>query len=475
MRVWGIWSRAAIIAALAGSAGGAAWAQVVLDGADEPAEAERRTIEAVRQGSAAARGEPVPAERVTFEQVLADPDNLDLNYRFAQSQIAEGDLKGAMTTLERILLTRPELQRVRLLYAVVLVRLDNTDEAERELKALLTQPMPDSLRAEIEKTLADIDRRKRSTRYAATLTFGGQLNSNRDAAPDSNKRVAGGLTFVSPDGTADAALLAIASFELRHDLGAQAGHEYFLKASGYVAEQRKVDSQDLQAFFAETGFVYRTNFADFTPSLSYGHYLLRGEGYLDTYGAKLDIRRRLDDSWTVYAAGEIQHQDYDRVSTRVGGFAIAPLAHERSGERFEAEAGAIWRLAPQHLLRGNLALATKDANKAFNSYDYGRAELSHTWLLGQGMFLVSTASAALQDYKKADTRIAPQTREDVILLGRVVFGVPLVVWMPQVAGTGLGDMVMSVAAQVTHQDSNITNYTYTDVSGQLLFTKRWEF
>lgn len=52
--------------------------------------------------------------------VLKDPGTLDLACRYAQTQIRKGDLLGASPTLERILLVRPDLPRVRVLYAVVL-------------------------------------------------------------------------------------------------------------------------------------------------------------------------------------------------------------------------------------------------------------------------------------------------------------------------------------------------------------------
>ena len=46
-----------------------------------------------------------------------------------RAQIRRGDVRGAGATLERILLMRPDLPRIRLLYAIVLYRLDNLDEA----------------------------------------------------------------------------------------------------------------------------------------------------------------------------------------------------------------------------------------------------------------------------------------------------------------------------------------------------------
>ena len=449
---------------------------MVAQNTDEPRDSERRTLQSIQRGAEEAQDERLaPSQRVSLDQVLADPDNLELNYRFAQTQIADGDLRGAMSTLERILLTRPELARVRLLYAIVLFRLDNTDEAERELKALQGLEMTPGLRAELEQALRDIERRRKTTRYAANLTFGVQFNTNRDAAPDSNKRIAQGFTFQSKDGRSDFAALAIGSFELHHDLGTQAGDEVFLRASGFLSEQAKVDAQDLQAAFLEGGFLLRTDWAEITPSFAFGHYILAGERFLDTYSFKLDARRRLNDRWTGFATYELQYQDYDAVRKIVDGAGVAFLAPERSGTRNEITTGAIHMLGPQHLLQGTLSLALKDAVESFNSYASLRAELTHTWLLGRGMFLISTGSATWQPYNDPDTRISPKSREDTTLLGRVAFGVPFATLWPETTNYGIGDFVLALAAQVTHQHSNITNYTYTDVSGQALITRRWEF
>ncbi len=122
---------------------------------------------------------------VTYEQILADPDNIDLNLRYAKQQIARNDIVGAATTLERILLINPELLQVRLLYAVVLFRLDNYEEAERELLALRDRQMPPSLRRELDSYVQEIRRRRRHTRFALTSTIGWQWDRNRNAASSS--------------------------------------------------------------------------------------------------------------------------------------------------------------------------------------------------------------------------------------------------------------------------------------------------
>src|SRR6185295_8747340 len=134
--------------------------------------------EAERTGERAREQEPFEGPRVDYADVLKEPDNVDLNYRFAQTQVRDGDLRGAASTLERILLRNPGLAQVRLLYAIVLFRLDSVYEAEREFRVLDEMVLPQDVRREVERYRRELARRKERTRYSANLTFGGQYDTN---------------------------------------------------------------------------------------------------------------------------------------------------------------------------------------------------------------------------------------------------------------------------------------------------------
>ena len=49
-----------------------------------------------------------------FQAVLKDPGNLDKTFRYAELAVAVGDLEGAVSALERMLIYNPKLPRVRL-------------------------------------------------------------------------------------------------------------------------------------------------------------------------------------------------------------------------------------------------------------------------------------------------------------------------------------------------------------------------
>ena len=55
-----------------------------------------------------------PDYEALFRQVLRDPSNLDLSFRFAEAATRRGDYEAAIGALERIVFYNPNLPRVRL-------------------------------------------------------------------------------------------------------------------------------------------------------------------------------------------------------------------------------------------------------------------------------------------------------------------------------------------------------------------------
>jgi len=88
------------------------------------------------------------AKEIKFSDIYNAPDNAQLNLDYANQEIANGNLLSAASALERILLSQPNLDSTRLLYAKVLLWLDDTTGSKRELDLLKTR----NLTAENSKT-----------------------------------------------------------------------------------------------------------------------------------------------------------------------------------------------------------------------------------------------------------------------------------------------------------------------------------
>ena len=435
---------------------------------------ERETQSQKAAGKAAAKSEQlIPGGEITYGQVLADPDNVQLNFQYAKRQISRGDLKGVAATLERILLIQPDLAQVRLLYGIVLFRLDNLEESERSLKAVQGMQISPSLREEVAGYLRQIKLRRKRTRFTATLSAGMQYDTNRNAAPDKERRYfANAIVHLTGDSLArrDSSVIGITSLEVVHDLGMQGGHELFASFDHYIAEQTDVDQLDLQSFSAEGGGVIKTPWVDFTPSLFASHILLSRETFLRTQGTGFRFDRPLTPRLHLFQNTRWAREEYSGISEN-------PVAHERTGDSLEISLGSEYLLNPTMRLDLIGTWAEKNTKAPYFDYTEYGAQVRHTWLLGKGQFLQSAFSYDKDTYEDPDHALSGRTRVDSLYRTRLTYGlpvgiVPLLNLLPKSVLNNLG---FTLTAEYFKSQSKLLNYKYGNMKVQGLFTKKFEF
>jgi hypothetical protein len=433
-----------------------------------------RSTETTVRGSETQRESLGPAASfsgrdVTFEEVLRDPDNLDLNYAFALTQIRQGDLLGALSTLERILLKNPNIPRVRLLYAIVLYRLNAVAEAEREIDNVLKLQMDDGLRRELEYYRGQISREKQRTKFTAIVRFGWNYDSNRNAAPITRGIVSSGAFVPLPGEVATHSLESLARLEVEHDLGFQRRHRLVGSVTGLYDLSLKSDQFTLGAVDVRGGVALDLAPQELIiqPHFRWAH--LEDDTVLQAHGGSIRFnwptRRNLH--FFVYGSGEYQvFNGTDR----------APSSRFRTGPEYRGGAGVRWTVVPEHRLTLTATGIRKEAREDFFDYTGALVALEHGWLLGRGMFLLSNVSWEGDWYDGADPNINSTKREDNILRVRTIFGIPfatLTGW--DTAPRPLRDVGISVGFEYTRAFSNIDNYRYQNYRVMGALTKRFDF
>ena len=68
-------------------------------------------------------------KNITYMQILQDPNDLDLNLKYAQQQGKMGNFKQTISTLERLNMLYPENVEIKLLLLSVLVQVDSPEKA----------------------------------------------------------------------------------------------------------------------------------------------------------------------------------------------------------------------------------------------------------------------------------------------------------------------------------------------------------
>jgi len=96
-----------------------------------------------------------PAERDrVFAELLKDPTNPDLNLRYAQISAKLGDVEGAIATLDRLLLVKPDLTEARVQLGLLYTQIGSYDMARGYLQPVADQPdAPAALHAEAQQGL----------------------------------------------------------------------------------------------------------------------------------------------------------------------------------------------------------------------------------------------------------------------------------------------------------------------------------
>lgn len=453
----------AILAVLAAAPVFAQNPDVIDKEAQKPAQATA-SQKAAADAAASAAGPFVAGADVTYDQVLASPDDVDLNYRYALTQVRQGNLKGASATLERILLVNPSLETVRLMYGIVLLRLDNLSESERELKDVLTHTGSADIKKQGAPFLAEVLRRQKRTQVSGRVGLGFEYDDNRNNAPSTGQRLVNDTPIQLDPGSLrrdDTSILFLGNLEAHHDLGTAAGHEVFGTFNYYRAEQNLVKTLNLAAYSFTAGGTYKSSLVNVTPSIVFDHVTLAQTTFMRDHGFDLRFDRQFGrkfDAW-------FDFHDVRQVFSQTD---VVPQATDRTGIEVDSTLGGDYNLNPVQRVGASLLYGVKHAqNNAFSYYRRGIG-LTDTWLTGRGTFLMSNAGLYVDNYWRPDPNVSAGDRRDTTIAAGATFGAPLSLFTPKLA-----DLICTLSYQYLGITSTIRNYSYTNNKIAALMTYKF--
>ena len=409
---------------------------------------------------------------VTYQDILQDPDNVDLNIRYAKEQIARDEYQEAAATLERILLIRPNLADVRILYAAVLYRSSNWDGALKEIGILRGMTLTSKIKAEADYYERNIKLKKKRTHFDLRESVGWGYDTNRNAAPHSKAQLVDNKWTENPASDArraDTNFLNVTDLNVTHDLGFKEGHSVFGSFTYYLQEQTNVHSLDLGSFQYEVGGTYKNKYVNFTPSFVASNIYLSSQSFLRTQGGNFffdhDFTSKLNGFFNVRA----ERQDYMNISEN-------DTATERKGPEFDYAWGASYWLLPTMKWTSSLGYGDKYAKEDYNAFNRFSINNTHTWFLKKQQFLINTFNYYADDYEGPELAVAGRDRHDNIIRYRVTYGAPLTTLLiGKLLPKPFKDILFTGTYEYYHALSNITNYTYGNNKFQCLLSKRWEF
>lgn len=433
---------------------------------------------------------------VTYADVLTAPDDVALNVCFARNQIANGDVRGAVSTLERVLLIAPQAINVRFLYGIVLFRLDSLDEAEEQFQQVArAENLPEDVRQQLAGFQDEINRRRQAWKQTVTISTGLNYDTNRNSAARSEEQLAVGARgpiALQADRPNDAGgLLGVFSYDAVYDPGLSDPHELFVGADlffEFLNEQNQLNSQGITV---DAGYRFRYPWVTFTPRLFLKNMRLENSKFYQSEGIELRAEHPVRnipylDSASLFYSVSVEDEDFYNTPS----FQTLTL---RSGQRAVGQLGGSTRLSADHAIsltgtweHKSAAADPNNSNAATFAYKNHRLDATHTWILGDGAYLLTNLGMGVKIYQVPDPLVVGAGgphRTERPFHARVTYGVPLSQTVVQdwldLEDAGLAAVLENVnvafSVQHTKQFSNITNYEYKSTKLSALLTRRFDF
>lgn len=427
----------------------------------------------------------VSAQTITFDEILSSPDDPALNLQFARQEISAGRLQQAASALERLLLTKPNWDSVRLLYGVVLYRMDDLQGAKRELYKLEGRDLTPTQEADRLEFLQRIEHATSPLRVTGQVSIGGRYDANPGLVSD---RIADAIVdpFASTPGTElrlpvdgmndgeDIGLVGAGHIRIEGDIESAPGSLWFFQVDGAATNFDEIDRADTASGTLKAGFVLRRDKLKFTPYVKTTRTWLQGEEFNERWGGGATVSYRVDPRLMVFANGEYMDENYIPTD-------FSPFNNQRDGDKVSGHIGAVWRATERQNFTITAFASDKDAKNKGYSYEERGVAIQSLTLLGKGAYLSLTGKYSEVDFDRPDGNafgpFETLTREDERLFARAAIGAPLETIFGEAAQLPefFKDVVMQVGVSWTRLSSTSNLIEYENTSGDVLFTKKFEF
>jgi len=396
--------------------------------------------------------------------MMADLDNPELSFQFVKVATEIGDLRGAISALERILLIKPNLANIKLELGILYLRLGANDLAETYIQQALDSPeMPARLRPRAEDLLARAQGQVTRHRFAGNVFVAGRYQTNATAAPASTRvRVAGTEGVLLEEDTAqeDYSLITLATGRYSYDLGTQSGDE--IEANLLLYSQRYDESDDINVAVIDLDvgprfFLGEVLSPDLSirPFVSGSNIYLEDEQYLRTLGGGINVRYAVSNRLLAETTFEVRDRDFTNSDRRA-------TAEDQSGQIYVLRGGLTYQLFVDTLIGANVSAARNESEEDFENFNEGQVTLSVTQTYQDPFELTAhdwSSSLSLgvrrTEFDDPEPAVDPNvTRDETRVDIRFTTNIPIV-----------EDVTLVLSAQHTENYSNLPNFEFDNTSG----------
>jgi tetratricopeptide (TPR) repeat protein len=238
-------------------------------------------------------------KKALFQQMLANPANLDVAFAYADVAAKLGDNEGAVSTLERMLLFNPNLPRVKLELGALYYRMGSFELARSYFGQAKAANAPAEVQARVDEYLGKISSSEAPQQLTGYFFVGAQYQSDANVAPGSpliHSPIGDVLLSSQFVKSHDINIFATGAVYYSYDLGTQDRDTIEAGFTGFANHYFRFGRLDLDLGELTAGPRLRYPNPDlpFIVSASLKPYVIANEvglgenQYFDTYGAGLE-------------------------------------------------------------------------------------------------------------------------------------------------------------------------------------------
>ncbi len=402
-------------------------------------------------------------KNVTYMQILQNPNDLDLNLKYAQQQGKMGNFKQTISTLERLNMLYPDNTEIKLYLLSVLVQVDspekaNTIIAEMKLRRDLSPEDLETLQ-EIETELKD--REPGLWTFAVDLSMGSVFSDNVNSVSKSRLKKDSDDTVAFNSPKHDRTLSGGIGLSASRPVGEESS--VLINLSHTSSEQYQETDDDYQSYGLT--FALDTIFA----GQSVSPYLML---------SKSDYQTDADSVSFMYGAGSFF--TIGERNTISYGYAFSDSkGNTNSSDTTADETNSIghsYTLAHDFILTQiistNISLgysdsdAKVDAGNDYETYDVGFGlNFAFPWA-----YIAVTNSLSFNDYKKADSSVdSTKLRSDVTNTFDIMLTKAIGDFFPAIDPNR--SFFINLSYEKVISEANIMNYDYIADSFSLSFAR----
>ena len=377
-----------------------------------------------------------------FKAVKQNPDNLDINFEYASLAMKLGKYDEAIASYERMLIIKPDLQRVKLDMAIAYMKASQPLEAKKIFEEVMASDPPAQVQDNIQVMLSQIDKAVKRHRFSGTVGFGFNSDSNANSAPGSGEVSIVGLNFAldeSGRSASDDHMFSVLS--LNHQYLMEVGQKDFWKStfSVYKTKQSSMRNLDLTAYSFKTGpsFVLSPRLR-LGLTAGYSDVNLADQDYLRTNSYEIATDYLVTPKVKFNATVTREQRRYQNAPE-------ATTYADRSGYAFQESLGLTVAATKKDIINANLMFRQESTAKRYNDNSQKRVRIGYTRILPKDMMINTHVTFRKSQYKEVDPVVDPnKIRSEV----ERSYGITL-------------------AKKLTKKDTVSVGYQYKDITAEI--------